>query len=181
MKRMLGLMQNLPRREFRLRHLGLLVLLGAFATLGIRHASPPTPGTAKAPNPSKPDSSVQPFHWALSKLRPRVGDRMTLPRIGFRWTFEAGGGSTATQASLVPPFLSDTDSMKAAGTEAVRFLLHLVGPGGKPEIVKETTTQEIRLDLKNGFPVGECEWWVEALLPGGNSVCSDRQRFVLKP
>jgi hypothetical protein len=178
MKRMLGLMQSLPRLVLPVRHLGVLALLGALAFLGVRHS--PAPAPVKAPEPSKPVSGVQPFHWALSKLRPRLGDRMTLPRVGFRWSLERGD-ATVAQASLVPPFLSDTDSMKAAGTHAVRFLLHLVGPGGKPEIVRETTTQEVRLDLKDGFPVGECEWWVEARMPGGTSVCSDRQRFVLKP
>jgi hypothetical protein len=179
MKRMLGLMQNLPRLVLPVRHLGMLVLLGALAVLGIRHFPGPSP--LKAPEPSKPTSGVQPFHWALSKLRPRLGDRMTLPRIGFRWSLEGTDGAPVSQASLVPPFFTHTDSMKAAGSHAVRFLLHLVGPGGKPEIVQETTTQEMRLDLKNGFPVGECEWWVEARMPGGTSVCSDRQRFVLKP
>jgi hypothetical protein len=53
---------------------------------------------------------------------------MTLPRIGFRWSLERGDSGPVAQASLVPPFFSDADSMKAAGTHAVRYLLHLVGP-----------------------------------------------------
>jgi hypothetical protein len=119
---------------------------------------------------------------------------MALPRIGFRWAFDgmrawthlkaAASSSSPSEASVVPPFLADKDSMGVVVTRAkqqVRFLLHLVGPGGRPEIRTETTQPQVRLNLRNSLPPGEYEWWVEAFLPGMPPVCSPRERFALTP
>lgn len=185
MRRILGLVGRIPRRRIPVHHVLLLVFFTLLALLGVRNGRAPAgPAAKEATKPqSKPLLSLVRF----SRLRPRTGDHMVLPRIGFRWSFgpgseAAGDSGAAEQASFVPSsFLSGADSIRAAGTNAIRFLLHLVGPGGRPEIVRETTASEINLDLKGKLPAGECEWWVEAKLPGHDPVCSGKERFVLQP
>jgi len=188
------------------RRLGLMVLLGVLGLLGIKMAA--GPGLTPSPAPkNQPEPRSLSDSGLFSQLRPRAGDMMALPRIGFRWAFElarrdsggrsdrsvtqgvagalsrmAGSGSTRTrQASLVPPILVPPDSTGTSGDSgSVKFRFHLAGPGGSPEIDQETDRPEIQLTLTKDFPVGECEWWVEAIRPGLPVVTSPRERFTLQ-
>lgn len=96
---------------------------------------------------------------AFRQLRPRNGDHMAPPRIGFRWSF--------------PP-----DSV---GADGVRFRLHIQGPDGVQEITRETGDTHLNVDLAPSFPLGECEWWVEAIRPGKPGLRSKAERFRLEP
>jgi len=86
---------------------------------------------------------------------------MTPPRIGFRWSFAP-------------------DSAHADQASAVRFRIHLQGPSPAIEITRETSSSNLNVNLADSFPLGECEWWVEALMPIGPSLLSQRERFLLE-
>jgi hypothetical protein len=182
MKRSVSLIRTLPRRDIPARRLATLLFLGTLGLLGIRLLSGPAAHTAKpsAPRPNDaPASTVSPF----AEMRPRPGDHMTLPRIGFRWVFDLTGAKpqAVSQASMVPPFLARIDSTRGSRQDGTRFVLHLVGPGGQPEITKESTEPNMRLNLKKDFPTGDCEWWVEAVVSGQPPLVSPRERFILSP
>lgn len=181
------MIRDWPRRDLPVRRLALLVFLGALGFLGVRLASHSAP-TAK---PSLEPEATPTNAGTFSELRPRTGDHMALPRIGFRWTFDGqaaspksastrpGASKNISQASMVPRFLSGSDSSREDG--AVRYVLHLAGPGGTPEITKESSEPSLRLNLKKDFPTGECEWWIEAFVPGQPPATSPRERFTLSP
>jgi hypothetical protein len=189
MKRMLSLLQRLPVRKIPVRRVLMLFVLGMLGLLGLRTPPAPVTPVPKAV-PGRIDGSAPAPPGSFQAMRPRLGDHMTLPRIGFRWAFDGvrawthmGGTGTASEASMVPSFPSG-DSIGVAVSRArqqVRFLLHLVGPGGGPEIRQETTQSQVRLNLRNTLPPGEYQWWVEAFVPGMPPVSSPRERFALTP
>jgi hypothetical protein len=173
---------NWMRREVPPGRLVLLVLVSAIGFVGA-HLFPghsPTSARSAIPKPEQPAAAPC---ATLDSLRPRAGDHMTLPRVGFRWSFNPTPGSSPTisKASMIPSFLSGTDSVSTRPRLDIspRFILHLLGPGGHPEITKETSATEVRLNLTKGFSPGDCEWWVEALIPGAQSITSARERFAL--
>jgi len=157
----------------------LLMVLGILSALGVHHAGTRLSGqpAESAPTPERKAANLSTL---FSGMRPRQGDRMAPPRIGFRWSFEdAGAADGVVHASFMPPLRATADTTVAMAGKGIRFLLHILGPGGKPEITKETLTPEVQLSLKEGFPEGECEWWVEALVPGAEPITSPRKKFVL--
>jgi hypothetical protein len=182
MKRSLSLIRKLPRRDVPARRLAVLLFLGALGLLGFRFVSTQAGHPAKPATP-RPGGSPTPAASFFAGLRPRLGDHMTLPRIGFRWAFDPSGkdAQNVTQASLVPSFLARPDSAASAMGEKVRYVLHLLGPGGAPEVTKESSESSLRMNLRKDFPTGECEWWVEAYVPGQPPLVSPKERFVLSP
>jgi hypothetical protein len=181
-RRLLLLIQRVPRR-WPPRRIAAVVVLGVLGVLGIRsiphHAAPVAP---IGPSPQKAGAlPVGDFR----ELRPRAGDHMTPPRIGFRWKFDHGefNETSSSQASMapsvVPPFFSKRDSTRNGGT--IRFVLHLIPAGGGAEVTKEADRDGVRINLSKSFPPGECEWWVEAVVPGEAPVVSPREHFVLTP
>jgi hypothetical protein len=179
MKRSLSLIRGLPKRDLPARRLAVLLFLGALGFLGAR-LFPANSGLVSKPSNPQPDKT--PTTSLFSGLRPKAGDHMTLPRLGFRWSFEMTPGSPrgVSQASIMPRFRSSSDSSNGTGTRGnIRYVLHLVGPGGQPEITKESSEPELRVNLKKDFPPGDCEWWVEALIPGQPPVASEREKFTL--
>ena len=95
-------------------------------------------------------------------MRPRAGDRMAPPRLGFRWLYRP-------------------DSTGAPPPSDVRFRVHLNGPGGAPQRIVESNTTEATLDLDDSFPLGACSWWIEAIRPGQASLRSQAETFDLQP
>jgi hypothetical protein len=178
MRKVLLLIQKMPRR-IPPRRLAVLLFLGALGMVGLRSftSHPSTPAKPQAPDPQKGTTAAGDF----GGMRPRKGDHMTPPRIGFRWKFDLqkrSGDSSPSQASMMPSFFNRSDSTDAQG---IKYVLHVVGPGGQ-EITRETAKPNLRLNLKkNDLPPGECEWWVEACVPGLPPVASPREHFVLKP
>jgi hypothetical protein len=191
-------------RTLRFRRLGLMVLLGVLGLLGIRMATGPTVST-----PPKKSAEPRPVSGAgfFRQLRPRAGDLMALPRIGFRWVFEGTARDSSdrpaksvaegvvqalsratgpdhpgvSQATFLPRLSTPGDTVGSSlDSGRVRFRFHLVGPGGFPKIDRESDRPELQLDLQKGFPVGECVWWVEALRPGLPIVSSPQERFALQ-
>ncbi len=92
------------------------------------------------------------------------------------------GSAGVSKASIMPGFLTGADSIRVPGfgRHDVRYRIHVLGAGGKTEIVTETDQPRVTLNLTAGFPIGECQWWVEALLPGRDPVCSPREKFTLQ-
>jgi hypothetical protein len=188
MKRVLSLFQKVPVRRLSWRQIPAFLFLGVLALLGLKGTLPPATRQVTQV-PVRPESTAV-VPGSFKEMRPRAGDHLAFPRIGFRWAFDGVRAWTAMrmtnsadQASMMPTLLSP-DSLGGVMTRArqqVRFLLHLVGPGGAPEIRQETTESQVRLNLRNTYPAGEYEWWVEAFLPGMPSVSSPRERFALTP
>ncbi len=235
MRQPFRLMNKLPRRDLPVRRLALFVFVGALGVVGLRFLAGHQTAAPKRPTP-EPDKKALDLTAVFRSLRPRAGDLMAPPRIGFRWVFDpsrlqaapaqagsaaaqpagdtaSGTGSlasgdsqpvqttpaaaeparlkrrgrtaasTAARASLMPPFLSG-DSLRlpnfGSRDPQVRYRVHLLGPGGKTEIVTETDEPRVTLNLTRAFPPGECEWWVEAILPGRAPVASPREKFTLQ-
>jgi hypothetical protein len=182
MRRALLLMQKVLRCAVPARRLVVLCFLGALGMIGIHMLPARGPAPAGPPTPTPQKGSPAPVAGEFSGMRPHAGDHMTPPRLGFRWKYALPERSAAEgaprQASMVPPFFSRLDS-SAAGREGVRFTLHLLGPGGGPEITREARSGGVRLNLKGALSPGECEWWVEAAVPGQAPVSSPRERFIL--
>jgi hypothetical protein len=96
-------------------------------------------------------------------MRPRAGDKMTLPRVGFRWIW-----SPDSARATVP-------------STQVKFRVHLVSSDGGHEVTRQSAESRAHVNLRDGFPIGECQWWVEALVPGYPPVRSAKQTFLLEP
>jgi hypothetical protein len=150
------------RRTLRPGRVVLVVILGLLGTLGARMLSgrahgPRAAGDEAAPSRAPADASL------FAGLRPGPGDRMTPPRIGFRWSFDlpralAGRASQATgaagerpagsvsQAGLRFRFVGRGDSVGGPHGETIRFRIHLAGADGAP-LVTETLETHATLDL----------------------------------
>ena len=133
----------------------LAVVAGIFAT---RPRPTPRP---KAPEPAPPtaDTAAALDTVSFSQLRPRLGDHMAPPRIGLRWRFAPADSST----------------------REVTFRVHLRGRDGALEITRQTQESHLNVDLGPNYPLGDCEWWVEALRPGLPAVRSRPELFSLQP
>ncbi len=141
-------------------------LLGAVAVPAIaavailfaaRSCSPDPPPEAPAATPAVAEAALD--TPSFQDLRPRHGDVMARPRIGFRWIYRPAGGTG----------------------DSVRYFLHLVGGDSTSEIVRESARSELNVDLAEQFPPGDCSWWVEARRPDGSRVRSRPERFLLVP
>jgi hypothetical protein len=141
-----------------------LVLLGVLGVAVVRALLPGRTAFEATPAlTSAADSLAVTDPKAFRSLRPRVGDKMTPPRIGFRWTW-------------VP------DSARATvPANQVKFRVHLVSSDGTHEITRQVGDSRVHVNLRDDFPTGDCQWWVEALVPGWPSVCSARETFLLEP
>lgn len=87
---------------------------------------------------------------------------MTPPRIGFRWIWVPD----STMASRPPG--------------PVRFRVHLVSSDGAHEVTRQVTESHTQVNLRDTFPTGECQWWVEALVPGRRPIRSAKETFLLE-
>jgi hypothetical protein len=96
-------------------------------------------------------------------MRPRPEDKMAPPRLGFRWSF-------------VP------DSARATvPSKQVKFRVHLISSDGAHEVTHSVAESQTHVDIRDNFPTGKCQWWVEALVPGYPPVRSVTETFVLEP
>ena len=140
-----------------------LLLLGVLGVLGVRAIYEGAPNTKPMPPPLPGTDSVGVTDpGAFHSMRPRAEDKMTPPRIGFRWSWTA-------------------DSARAAvPVGQVKFRVHLVSSDGTHEITRSVTDSEAHVNLGDTFPIGKCQWWVEALVPGHPPVRSATETFVLE-
>jgi hypothetical protein len=141
-----------------------LALLGVLSVLTVRAFFERAPNTRPAPaSPSGMDSLSVSDPGAFQGMRPRAKDKMAPPRIGFRWNW-------------IP------DSTRAAvPLKQVKFRVHLVSSDGAHEVTRQVSESQTHVNLRDTFPVGECQWWVEALVPGHPPVRSARETFILEP
>jgi hypothetical protein len=138
--------------------IGGAALVAAAALIGARLLQPPA---AKPPHPAQPapdSTSARLDTLTFSQLRPREGDHMAPPRIGFRWSFRA-------------------DS--AAGAETL-FRVHLRSVERGVEVTRDTRESSLNVDLAPSYPLGPCEWWVEAIRPGHPVIRSRSESFRLE-
>ncbi len=141
-----------------------LVLLGVLSVLGVRAYFQGAGNARSVPAPpSGPDSLGVVDPGAFQRMRPRPEDKMALPRVGFRWSY-------------VP------DSARATvPSKQVRFRVHLISSDGAHEITQSVADSRTHVNLRDNFPTGKCEWWVEALVPGYPPVRSSTGTFELEP
>jgi hypothetical protein len=112
--------------------------------------------------PPGTDSLMVSDPGAFQGMRPRAEDRMTPPRIGFRWNW-------------IP------DSTRAAvPLKQVKFRVHLISSDGSQEVTRQVNESKVHVNVRDTFPTGTCRWWVEALVPGHPPVRSTTQTFVLE-
>jgi hypothetical protein len=154
-------MPRLPGRNNQVVRLAVLVVLGILGILGARTLFQGRPNTVPVP-PAAPgtDSLGVTNAAAFRGLRPREGDKMTPPRIGFRWTW-------------------NPDSARVA-PGPVKFRVHLVSPDGAHEVSRQVSEPKAHVNLRDSFPTGKCEWWVEAIVPGSPPIRSAKQNFLLE-
>lgn len=150
----------------------LLLVLGVLGVAGLIGAAALLhPGRAPRALPKGPEEEAaaagagatpSAAPGVFSRMRPRSGDRMAWPRIGFRWSFQPDGDTLAAGAG-------------------VTYRVHVAGPGGEPTRVVESDAPEATLDLDDRFPFGECSWWIEASRPGHTTLRSPTETFELQP
>jgi hypothetical protein len=140
-----------------------LLLLGVLGVLGARAIFQGAPNTKSVPMPPPgTDSLGLSDPGAFHGMRPRADDKMTPPRIGFRWTWTP-------------------DSARAAvPLKQVKFRVHLISSDSTHEVTRSVTESQTHVNLRDTFPVGTCQWWVEALVPGHPPVRSGKETFVLE-
>jgi hypothetical protein len=140
-----------------------LVLLGAMGVLGARAFFHGVPNTKPVPAPPPGrDSLGVSDPGAFQGMRPRAKDKMTPPRIGFRWSWTP-------------------DSARAAvPLKQVKFRVHLLSSDGVHEVTRSVAESQTHVNLRDTFPIGECQWWVEALVPGYPPVQSAKETFLLE-
>jgi hypothetical protein len=140
-----------------------LVLAGVLSVLGLRAWIHGTSGDRAEPSPYPSADSLEIIEAdAFHGMRPRADDKMTLPRIGFRWTWSP-------------------DSARAAiPTAQIKYRVHLVSADGAHEVTRQVSVPEAAMNLRDNFPTGKCEWWVEVLTPGLPPVCSAKETFTLE-
>jgi hypothetical protein len=140
-----------------------LLLLGVLGALGVRAFFHGAPTTNRAPTPpSGTDSLGVSDPGAFRGMRPRADDKMTPPRIGFRWSW------TPDSTRAVVPL------------KQVKFRVHLVSSDSTHEVMRSVTESQAHVNLSDTFPLGTCQWWVEALVPGHPPVRSATETFVLE-
>ena len=140
-----------------------LLLLGVLGVFGVRAYLRAAPDTKPvlAPPPGADSLGVS-DPGAFRGMRPRADDKMTPPRLGFRWTW-------------IP------DTLRAAvPAKQVRFRVHLVSSDGSYEVTRSAAESQAHVNLRDDFPTGTCQWWVEALVPGFPPVRSANETFVLE-
>jgi hypothetical protein len=140
-----------------------LILLGVLGALGLRSSFQGAPNTKPVPMPPPgTDSLGVSDPGAFHGMRPRAEDKMTPPRIGFRWSW------TPDSARATVP------------GRQVRFRVHLISSDGTQEVTRSVSESQTHVNLRDTFPFGECQWWVEALVPGHPPVRSAKETFVLE-
>ena len=140
-----------------------LLLLGVLGVLGMRALFQGAPSTESEPMPLPGTDSLGVSEpGAFHGMRPRADDKMTPPRIGFRWSWTP-------------------DSARAAvPLKQVKFRVHLVSSDSTQEVTRSVTESQARVNLSDTFPIGKCRWWVEALVPGHPPVRSANETFILE-
>lgn len=140
-----------------------LLLLGVVGVLGLRAFFQGAPNTKPVPTPpAGGDSLGVSDAGAFHGMRPRADDRMTPPRVGFRWNW------------------TPDSTMGAVPMKQVKFRVHLVSCDGSHEVTRSVNESQTHVNLRDTFPTGTCEWWVEALVPGHPPVRSAKETFVLE-
>ncbi|MCA9726548.1 MAG: hypothetical protein R3E12_08830 [Candidatus Eisenbacteria bacterium] len=109
-------------------------------------------------------------------LRPRAGDVLVPPRIGFRWRYLAGADSVGELGSE-----GSNPSAEDHGP-APAFRLQVVDSLNVPYVRTETRDSDIRVTLPPGTPPGIYAWWVECVAPDDTTVlaASDRETFRIE-
>jgi hypothetical protein len=163
MKRRLLASPRLRGSEVQVLRLAGLLFLGLLGVLGIRAYFQNAPNTKPAPMRLPGADSVGTCDpGAFRGMRPRSDDTMTLPRVGFRWIW-------------VPD-----SAMAATSPGPVKFRVHLVSCDGAHEVTRQVTESRAQVNLREEFPTGRCQWWIEALAPGRPPIRSGRETFLLE-